>query len=240
MKTIEQDNVKFEVDEYSGCLKRIYNCPPDEDKDVYIPHVLHDGTEINCLGYEFCATATIGKLTVDNAISKIDNGAFRAADCVEVVWPDSCNIIPADCFRDSIVQKLTNIDHVTTIGTAAFANCGMQEFTWPSNCNVIPEGCFHGTPLNKIENLEHVTEVEDLAFAKIKTSLKIDLSKGTYPPAISDSAFLSSNCEVELPYYFSNDVDAINVAALSKKSLRDIRKNSRENDLLFKLFRLLP
>ena len=132
--------------------------------DVYIPHILPDGTKINALGDDFVEDR-FNKIVVDDEIASVFPSAFSNSVVREVHWPSSCRTIPEFCFSHSSVLILSNIDGVTSIGDAAFYYSGIQEFNWPANCEKVPDSCFAWAELKEITNMHNVNDICSAAFA---------------------------------------------------------------------------
>lgn len=157
-------DVVFKIQQDTGELFSMVNRSKSK-KDVLIPHILPDGTEIKTLGAEFVNSDSVfGRIVVDDAISSVERGAFKHCRADEVVWPKSCPCIPTSCFDSSVIDILSNIDDVSEVESWGLSFLKTKKLRWPSTCKLIPWSCFEGSEIESVTNVNHVESIDNFAF----------------------------------------------------------------------------
>lgn len=176
----------------------------NHEKKIAIPFQFPSGGVIDTVSSNFLS-GSCHELVFSEGIKTIEAEAFINADVQEVFWPSSCDTIPENCFKNSLIEKIHNIDHVVNVGQFAFASCHIKGMLWPSACSVIPRGCFLRSDIVMLDNIEHVVSIKTLAFSNAQHLKSLDLSK-TQVSDIENGAFWGLTSEnVVFPYYFTLD-----------------------------------
>lgn len=135
------------------------------------------------------------------AVKTIGKEAFCESNIKEIIWPNSCTVIPEKCFSAcKNFSTIKNLNAVSFIKSGAFERSSIEEIdmrtskicfvekyafsfcdflktvTWSSQCTVIPENCFTHSSLSAIHNIKNVEIIEEGAFRYTKIK-EIDLSK---------------------------------------------------------------
>lgn len=106
------------------------------------------------------------RIVISEGIKEIADQIFGDAKVKEVVWPNTCKVIPEYCFSASDVESVQNIGNVKNVKEGAFyKNHSLTSFVWPKKAKTIPKECFcECTNLEKISGIEDVTKIKNFAF----------------------------------------------------------------------------
>ena len=122
------------------------------------------GDDIN-----YSAEYLVGKLVIDESVTRIDRYAFyECSGLTSVIIPDSVTSIDKYAFYDS--SSLTSVtipDSVTSIGEYAFSNCdGLTSITLSESLSSIEDNVFSGcSSLTSITIPSSVTSIGESAFS---------------------------------------------------------------------------
>ena len=135
-------------------------------------------------------------------VTYIGNAAFYGCGLTRFFWPESCKVIPKECFRQCRRLKgIIGIEGVMEIEEFAFAFSGLSQFTWPSSCRNISNGCFMGCEdLSDFEITPGMYSISQKAFLYAAPNLSLDLSSCIISLK-EDIQITFGTTYVKLPFY---------------------------------------
>ena len=103
-------------------------------------------------------------------IIQIGTEAFIGNSLINIIVPNSVNIIDGDAFKNNQITSLKLNNNLEKIGFQSFQNNKLSEIIIPPNLSVISERCFQNNQLTNLFIPSNVIKIENEAFSRNKIS----------------------------------------------------------------------
>ena len=148
----------------------------------------------------FQGCSALETLNIPNSIKKLPKGMCRSSGIVEIVLPESVEVIGAEAFRECSRLKSINFpSNIKELQTNLFYRSALEEFNWPMNegTTVLPIATFSFcTKMQKVVLPSTLKNIESYAFSNCVKLAELQLPESL--KEIGGSAFFGCAALEEL------------------------------------------